>query len=176
MRKDSNRRFLKGAVAGMIGGLVASWSMNQFQSGVSKVKESWHKSAHAPAHKRLSGDFNDEAATVLLARRLSRAVLGRDLSDDEMKVAEPLVHYSFGAMAGGFYGLLAEFTPAARKGAGTAYATALWMGADEIAIPKLQLSKSPGEYSPQVHAEALATHLVYGVTAEVVRRGVRAML
>lgn len=175
MRNRRKHRFLKGAIAGMIGGLVASWAMNRFQSGVSKVGQAWEKSAHRPEppQKRRS---SDEAATALLARRISRAVLHRDLTPDEMKIAEPFVHYAFGTLSGGMYGLMAELTPVARKGAGSAFGTALWLAADEIAVPKLQLSKSATNYPPKVHLEALASHLVYSFTTEEVRRGVRALI
>ncbi|MGZ4788309.1 MAG: DUF1440 domain-containing protein [Terriglobales bacterium] len=169
---DGNHRFLKGAIAGMIGGLVASWTMNQFQAGVSKVEEAWKKSSHQQRPKRQS---SDAAATELVAQRLSRAILGRDLTPDEMKIAEPLVHYGFGTLSGGFYGFLAELSPVATKGTGSLFGTALWLVADEIAVPKLQLSKPLEAYPPKVHAEALAAHLVYGVTTEEVRRGVRAL-
>jgi putative membrane protein len=178
MRDGCNHRYLKGFLAGMIGGFVGSWAMNQFSSGVSKVQQAWEKSDHhkqKPSDSKPSGS-SDEAATALLAERISHAVLGRDLTDDEKAIAEPLVHYGFGTLAGGLYGLLAELTPLTTKGAGTAYATAMWFGGDEVAVPKLRLSKSASEYPASVHAEALASHLVYGLTAEGVRRGVRAVL
>lgn len=176
MRNGRQHRLVKGAIAGMIGGLVASWTMNRFQSSIGKVKEAWQKSAHEPDSQRPSSGPGDEPATALLARRLGRAVLGRELSESEVKAAGPVVHYVYGTLAGGLYGVMSELTSATRLGAGTGYATALWVGGDEIAVPKLQLSKSPSEYPPQVHAESLASHVVYGLAAEAVRRGVRAAL
>lgn len=176
MHNSRNHHLVKGAIAGMIGGLIASWSMNQFQAGVSKVKEAWQNSARQPVPRHSSNASGDEPATALLARRISRAVLGRDLSEREMNVAEPLVHYAYGTLAGGLYGIMAELTTIARTGAGTGYGTALWVGGDEIAVPKLQLSKPAAAYAPRVHAQALASHLVYGLSAEAVRRGVRALL
>ena len=176
MRDRCNRRFLKGAIAGMIGGLVGSWTMNRFQSGVRRVEEAWEKSAHRPEPKAKFQDSGDGPATAVLAQRISLAVLGRTLTHDEMQTAEPLVHYGFGMLAGGLYGLLAELTPVTTKGAGCAYGTAVWLGGDEIAVPRLELSKTPDKYPLSVHAEALASHVAYGVTLEGVRRGVRAML
>ncbi|HVZ17741.1 MAG TPA: DUF1440 domain-containing protein [Terriglobales bacterium] len=172
MRNRGDRRFLKGALAGMMGGLVASWVMNEFQSGVSKVEESWQKSSHQPQPERQS---SDPPATARFAQRLGYAILGRDLTPDEVKIAEPVVHYAFGAFSGGFYGLVSELVPSARKGTGILFGAALWLIADEIAVPKLRLSKSPAEYGPKVHAEALASHLVYGVATEGIRRGIRAV-
>ena len=49
-----------------------------------------------------------------------------------------------------------------------------WKGlADEVTVPLLGLSKSPTQYSISKHAYALASHCVYGLTIEVVRRAVR---
>jgi putative membrane protein len=175
MSHRDQHRFFKGAVAGMIGGLVASWAMNQFQAGVSKIEQAWENSAHRAPQPGSNGS-GDEPATAKMARRIACPILGRDLTDAEMNIAEPLVHYGFGTFAGGFYGVLAECTPIATKGTGSAYATALWLGADEIAVAKLGLSKSPTEYPASVHAQALAAHLVYGLATEGVRRGVRALL
>jgi hypothetical protein len=43
-------------------------------------------------------------------------------------------------------------------------------------VPAFKLSEPPLEHPPSVHAKALAAHLVYGLTAETVRRLVRRVL
>jgi hypothetical protein len=43
-------------------------------------------------------------------------------------------------------------------------------------VPALGLSKSSEEYPLSIHAYALTSHLVYGLTTEVVRRAVRKAL
>jgi len=40
-------------------------------------------------------------------------------------------------------------------------------------LPLLGLSKGPTEYPLSIHVYALASHFVYGLTAEAVRRAVR---
>lgn len=47
------------------------------------------------------------------------------------------------------------------------------MVADEGAVPWLGLSKGPTEYPVSTHAYALASHMVYGLTAEFTPRAVR---
>ena len=42
---------------------------------------------------------------------------------------------------------------------------------DEIAVPAFGLSRPSTDSPPGVHAQAWAAHIVYGVTAELVRRG-----
>ena len=54
--------------------------------------------------------------------------------------------------------------------------TLLWAGADEAALPALGLSAPPVRYPAPTHAEALAPHLVDGLTTDTVRRLIRRTL
>jgi len=56
------------------------------------------------------------------------------------------------------------------------FGAAVWAIADEGIVPAAGLSKSPTEYPLSIHAYALASHLVYGLTTELVRRTVRKAL
>lgn len=74
------------------------------------------------------------------------------------------------------YGACAELVPEVTAGAGLPFGAAFWLVADEAAVPLLGLSKGPTEYPLSVHAYALASHFVYGLTAELVRRAMRAAM
>ena len=80
------------------------------------------------------------------------------------------------AVRRGVYGAAAEVFPEVTAGAGLPYGAVVWLGADEGVVPLLGLSKAPNEYPVSTHAYALASHLVYGLTTEIVRRGVRNIL
>jgi uncharacterized membrane protein YagU involved in acid resistance len=160
----------KGVVAGAIGGLTAAWAMNMFMTGTTKLEQKVRREQQPPQQQ--SGD---EDATVKTARAISESV-GHPLREDEKKPAGSLVHYLFGSAMGALYGLVSEIEPRTRVGFGTAFGAALWLGADEVMVPTLKLGPKPNETPAQVHAKALAAHLVYGATAESVRRGVRAAL
>ncbi len=71
---------------------------------------------------------------------------------------------------------MAELTPFVTIGAGLPFGAAVWLAADEAAVPALGLSESPTEVPLSTHAYALVSHFVYGVTTEVVRRAIRAAL
>ena len=58
----------------------------------------------------------------------------------------------------------------------TPFGTAVWLGADEVAVPAFGLAGPPWEHPASVHARALTAHLVYGVATEGVRRLVRRIL
>lgn len=157
----------KGAVSGAIAGLVASWTMNQFQAGMKKIQTQQSGEAR---------EGEDEDATMKAANLASEEILHRELSREEKKKAAPYIHYGFGTLMGTLYGIMAEEFPATTSGFGTAYATGVFLAGDEGAVSALGLGAKPNEVPLSTHAKALASHLVYGVSTESVRRGVRAAL
>jgi len=166
---------IKGLAAGAIGGLVASWIMGYV-----------HAALGAPQQQQKSGDDDaqrarqeqqqqaeGEDATVKTAVAIAEAV-HREIPPQKKKAAGSLVHYAFGTIVGGVYGMAAEEWRPVREGEGALFGAALWLVSDEIAVPSLKLAKPPRDYPLKVHAGALASHVVYGVTTEMVRRGLRA--
>lgn len=172
----------KGMVAGLAGGLVASWTMNQFQAAWTRIAEGSEKSHGAQSMQPSQGSNGEQDtaeqddATVKTAKAISKNVFGHELQESEKEPAGAAVHYAFGTMTGGLYGALAEVTPQVTTGTGVPFGAAFWLLADEITVPLLGLSKGPTEYPPSTHVYALASHLVYGVTAELSRRAVRQVL
>lgn len=162
----------KSILAGALGGLAASFAMNQFQSAVSAVseaiarKERERKGEPEPQSQQGS---SGEDATTKAAEAISTTLFDRPLGKDEKKWAGPVVHYAFGTLLGTVYGALAN-CDAVRAGAGTAYGAAVWLAADEAAVPLLGLSGSPSETPVSGHVEALASHLVFGAATHFVRK------
>ncbi len=177
MARYTDHSIAKGMAAGLVGGLVASWTMGQFQALWSKVAQSRkQKQPQQQEPEQQSQQESQEPATLKAARKASVFVLHRDLKQQETKIAEPLVHYGYGTIVGGVYGALAEATPLTRTGVGLPFATALWLFGDEMAVPALGLSKPPAEYPVSSHLQALAAHLVYGATTDLVRRAMLKLL
>ena len=161
---------LKGLAAGAIGGLVASWVMEKFQYAWMEVVNSNSEASESSAQ---SNSESSEPATVKAAEMVSQKVLGHHLAKDEKKIAGDAVHYATGGASAAVYGVAAEFVPGVTAGAGIPFGTAVWLVVDEGAVPLLHLSKGPTEYPLSTHLYALASHFVYGVTTEVVRRTLR---
>ncbi|MCU1262861.1 MAG: hypothetical protein JWO80_5746 [Bryobacterales bacterium] len=151
----------KSAAAGATGGLIASYAMNEFQS-------LWQAAAEKVQPGQNSGGGDD--ATVKTAQAVLRSVAHRDLKPHEKKRAGAAVHYIYGTLIGAAYGLLATRARAVAAGRGTAYGAAVWLAGDEIAVPALGLGKSPKEAPLSSHANALASHLVYGAVTDSVFR------
>ena len=173
----------KGIVAGLAGGLVASWTMNQFQAAWTRIQEGSEKSHGAQSMQPSEGSKGQgqdakeqDDATVKAAKIISEDVFGHELQESEKKPAGAAVHYAFGTVTGGLYGALAEVTPQVTSAAGIPFGAAFWLLADEISVPALGLSKGPTAYPVSTHVYALASHLVYGATAELSRRAVRHVL
>jgi uncharacterized protein DUF1440 len=164
-----------GMFAGFVGGLAATWAMNRFQALWSKAVEGFHsRSAAGSEDARDWQERHDGGnANELFAQAVATRTIDRRLTRDELKIAAPVVHFAFGSTTGALYGGLAEVMPSARAFAGTAYGTAVWIGADEIAVPAFGLSKRNGEFPPEAHVQAFASHLVFGFVTEIVRWAVR---
>lgn len=166
-----HRRIGRGLLVGLAGGLVASWTMNQFQALWSKASEQLQEKRKPQEQGGGESQAESEDATMKAADKLSRNVLDRVLSKEQKKKAGPLVHYTFGSAMGALYGVAAELFPnVATRGFGTGFGAVLFAVADEIAVPALGLSGKPTEAPLSAHVYGLVSHVVYGATTEGVRR------
>jgi len=185
----AERNLWKGLAAGVAGGLVASVVMNQFQSWLGRLMSGTERSHGAqslqqgsPDHgaarelKERGSDEQEDDAAMRLANVVSEGVFDHSLTQAEKQTAGTAVHYVFGATTGAWYGATAEVFPVITAGAGLPFGSFVWLTADEGMVPALGLSKPPSEYPLSIHAYALTSHLVYGLTPELVRRGVRRVL
>ncbi len=168
------RSLWKGIIAGAAGGLAASWVMGQVHGIAGKTSEKVMPKDKFRELQRASADAQE--ATAKVAERVVRPLLGRRLRQSERERAKPIVHYAFGSTVGALYGALAEYAPFVRKFAGAPFGAAVFAGADQFALPALNLTKSPREYPLAMHGTELGAHVIYGMTLEGVRWVVRKIL
>jgi hypothetical protein len=124
-------------------------------------------------HQGANPNETNEPATVKAASALSEVIAGRPLDEGAKEIGGDVMHYAFGAVLGAFYGAAAEVRPGTSAGAGIPFGFAVWLAADEIAVPLAGLARKPTDYPLSVHANALASHLAFGLTVEGVRRLLR---
>jgi len=148
--------------------------MNEFSSLIERVAES--SSNGQKQRAKGNGNQKQEDPTMKTAEQVSETVTHRKLNKQQKKEGGTVVHYAFGAVMGAVYGAAADVVPPVKSLAGLPYGAALLVGADEIALPVLGLSKKPTEYPLSRHLSGLGQHLVYGATVELVRRGMRERL
>jgi hypothetical protein len=188
-RRDGGRHsgdVWKGLAAGAVSGLAAAAVMNQFQGLWAKLIEGEESSHGAqslqhgtPSHgvgRELEGrgsNQDQDDAAERTASFVSETAFEHRLTKSEKEAAGTAVHYAFGVGSGALYGALAEALPQVTAGAGLPFGAVVWLTADEGVVPLLGLSKTPAEYPLKTHAYAFASHLVFGLTAEMVRRAVR---
>jgi hypothetical protein len=167
----------RGAVAGAIGGAVASSAMVLFNHLLGSTgfgrddrgRRKQHRRADAKPNET-DGTISDEPASEKAASNLAEAVTGEELSDQERKIGGSIVHHAFGAVAGALYGAAAARMPMLAAGGGLPYGALVWVAGPEIGLPLTGLSRPPAAYPPSRHVASLATHLVFGGTVEAVRR------
>ena len=160
---------LKGLVAGVAGGLLASFLMEQFQAAWSAASEGMSSGEKKPGRK-------PDPTTVKAANVISEKMTGRKIPRDYKAIAGEAVHYGMGASSAAVYGMLAEVAPIVTAGDGLGFGASVWALADEVAVPATGLSRPAREIPLTTHVYALASHLVYGWITETVRRAVRRAL
>jgi putative membrane protein len=164
MEMGNQKSVVRGILAGMAGGLVAAWVMNQFMAGPGQKLQQAHGSEP-------SGD-----ATMKAAEAIVHTTTGDHLSRAEKEKGGPIVHYAFGALTGGLYGGLAEYSSRVTSGFGTSFGGVLFSTADLLAVPALNLAPPPSDQPTSALATPFAAHIVYGATTEFVRRILRSLL
>ncbi len=154
IKQMQEKSFAKGLLAGMIGGLVAT------------AAKSFGEKIYPP---RTEGQ--PEPPEVL-----AQKIAGRQLSGTSKTIAAETIHWGFGATVGAAYGVLAEYFPAATSKDGASFGMALEALTHEGALPAMGLSATPDQQTAREHTSEMATHLVFGVVTETVRRFVRKLL
>ncbi len=142
----------KAIVIGFVGGLVAS--------GVKTLCEVISP-PRPPGVQSPLGNGLDVAAMALT---------GEPCPESVKSIAEPAVHFFFGAMAGVVYVLVSEKLPVLRAGRGVLFGVLFWLGLHEIALPLMGLSPSPAQMTVWEQGNELVTHVIFGVVLEFVRR------
>jgi putative membrane protein len=148
------RSLAKGLLAGLIGGLVAT------------AAKTIAERIYPP---RTHGEPEPPA---VLADKLA----GHHLAGAEKAAAVEAIHWGFGALTGAAYGALAEFYPTATAKDGAGFGMALASLTHESALPAMGLAAEPEEQTTRERTSEMATHVVYGVVTETVRRMVRKLL
>lgn len=163
----------KGAVAGLAGGLVGTWVKSKAEPVLQEIGETLYPPTHA--EKQLPGADVEGHPERMPPSIMAQAATDKVLSRDERLTAQTGIHWTFGTSAGVAYGVLAEVSDA-EVGYGLPAAAALFAGTHASTLPTLGLQASPARLPTAWWVWELGSHLVYGVTVDLVRRGVRRAL
>ncbi|MEM1042329.1 MAG: DUF1440 domain-containing protein [Bacteroidota bacterium] len=164
----------KGAAAGLVGGLAGAWAKSKTEPVLQVVGEDFFPPTYD--EKQLPGaDISGHPERMPPALLVARLTGGR-ISQTQTLAAQSRIHYVFGTGAGVAYGVLAEVAPVVGIGYGLPAALALWAGTHGTMLPALGLQARPADLPTSAHVWEVGSHLVFGLTADLVRRAVRRAL
>jgi hypothetical protein len=155
-------------IGGLAGGLIASFAMEKFQAALGRLTPDAGGASGGGGQQHRKPQ--SEPATYKAADAVATTVTGEHIPRKYKPAAGAAVHYAFGGAVGAMYGAAAASNSEITAWGGLPFGATVWLIADEIGVPAAGLAKGPTEYSLTSHASAFATHLVYGVTTEIVRR------
>ncbi|MBV9343135.1 MAG: DUF1440 domain-containing protein [Acidobacteria bacterium] len=174
----ARQKLWKGMLAGSAAGLAGTIAMTQFQNLWKKASSKLESSGAAESSNH-EQHHDSEGPTEKLAGKVAERA-GYRLSPDQRSKAGPIVHYGFGTAMGALYGGIMELGPRDLRRhelwSGIGFGSMLFAGADEITVPAMGLSKPAQKMPVSLHLYALASHVVYGATAGVVRKTIRGVL
>lgn len=164
----------KNVLAGVIGGLVASWTMEYFQRALGRLNEEMGGAGDGGGQQHRKPQPG--RATYKAADAVAETVTGKGVPHEYKPATDALVHYVFGGALGAIYGAAAARTPDVTAWGGLPFGATVWLFADEMGVPLTGQLKAPAEYPLSNDLSAFATHLVYGATTECVRRTMMRMV
>lgn len=150
----ADKELAKGMIAGLIGGIVAT--------GAKTLAEK----VYPP---RTHGEPEPPAV-------LAEQMAGHSLSGTQQTIAVETIHWVFGAATGAAYGALAEYYPAATARDGVTFGMTLMALTHEGVLPAMGLAADPADQTTREKSSEMATHIVFGLVCETVRRLVRSRL
>lgn len=156
------RRRAPSPLGALVRGLVAGAAGAGLQSLFFRATAQWRpQPTQLPASDggkpvREQKETNLESA----ARRVWEGMMKRGpMRAADKRRAAVALHYLFGAMWGGVYGLWRE----SGRSPATLFGAVVWMASDNLILPAFRLSGWPHRYRATEHGYALQAHLAYGV-------------
>ena len=146
-----SRSIVKGAIAGLLGGLVAAAA----KSAAERIY---------PPHA--SSELKSPSALTPRSKELTL----------EKRHASQKTHWALGAATGAAYGAVAEFYPPATAKQGATFGMALIALNHDNALPFLGSAVKPELQTKRERTSELASYVVYGVVTETVRSIIRRMI
>ncbi len=153
MAKAVSSTVTKALLAGLAGGLVGS-------------------AAKVVAEKVLPPRTEGQTPPPALIAERSAEAAEVPLHPTAKKLAAEGMHWGFGTLTGGVYGLVAELYPAAAAWRGAVFGLAVNKLMHQGILPHNGLVEPVKDQPVQERISEWVTHVVYGVVADTVRRSV----
>lgn len=145
------RSLARGLLAGLAGGVAGTIAMTFVERMFPPRSE----------------DFGDEPSELLADK------VAGELSPEAREFIAEGIEWTLGIAAGGVYGMLAEYYPAATSKEGASFGIALEALTHEKALPALGLLRPREEQTVRELASEVTAFTVYGIATEMIRKFVR---
>jgi putative membrane protein len=169
--QPKGRYLVRGMLAGAAGGFAAAFVISQFHARPSDLAKK------EPASRRVTPEPEEGKPGAATEKTVDASA--RILSENHLKkdgrtfFSSPIARYAFGSAMGALYGAAVERSPMGGTGVGTFFGSALFVGANGIAVPALQHSQSTEEQSAKPVLVRWLLRMAYGTTMELVRSSMR---
>ena len=166
-----------GLAAGVVGGLIGTAALDLYKKALikgSRVLEDVSGSAHKYSTQQKNQLLHYHAAHAQTAAVLARGI-GVELNAQQRKTATPITHYATGALAGGLYGVAAEYSSLPKIGFGSVFGCVVFAVGNDWILPSLKLLPPLSETPQVLQWEGFTSHALYGAGTELVRRLIRAL-
>lgn len=152
-RKPSSAAIAASGLAGLAGGLLASWLMVKFQQSI------WPPP---------TGDRG--SSTAKLAKDVIKWTGAAPLTNQQARHDGTRIHYALGAGLGLAYGAAAVVNPRITLAGGVLFGVATELVIDQAIVPALGLANPFWKCPVKWHVRGLAAHIVFGTATEATRR------
>lgn len=170
-------QLLSGILIGAVSGVVGAYVKSLAEPPLQTLAESLFPPT--PAEKKMIGaDISGRPDHMPPAEMVQAAAdaLETDISKPQKMAAQQAIHYTLGAGLGAVYGALAEISPAVTRGAGIPAGAVMYGLTHATAVPATGFQAWPWQLPPSAVLWEAGSHLAYGLTVELTRRRLVALL
>ncbi|MBZ9753372.1 DUF1440 domain-containing protein [Deinococcus sp. HMF7604] len=168
------RSLLVGAVAGLIGAAVKA----KVEPALQTLAE--QAFPPTPAEKKMVGadptGRQDHMPPAEMVEALGEQLTGKTPTKEEKLEGQQVIHYAMGAALGATYSALAAAQPAVTRGLGVPAGAVMYAMTHASAVPATGFQAWPWQLPRSAVVWEAASHLVFSLTTELVRRSLEAAL
>jgi hypothetical protein len=147
---------------GALGGIAGTFAMERVSS--------WVYEYESQEKKKLEESLRKEEPPMVMARKLTEEVLHTPVSEGNRKRLGMAIHWGYGAVWGGIYGVLHNRAPFFAKAAGLPFAIAFTLIGDEFMNTAMGLTPPPQAFPKEAHIRGAVAHYAYTAAADGVYR------
>lgn len=141
----------RGILAGLIGGLIGSAVKSTVERFLDVRK------------------IDERSAQIKVIDKFSRSLVGTPIKLENEGIVEQLVNIPLGATVGAIYGYGKRDKNEVSILDGAILGTTTWASTHQTSLPLLGLDESPEKIPLKTQAHELISHIIFGVTTELVR-------